>query len=103
MNRDAICGWQCQTCVAKTTDALNAKLALCLEAETGNTNSDNINESWNAAASLPAIWDKPLRLRLDAALAGSKLAAVNHNECLLKLEAALEMDSPAEFQLARAK
>jgi len=86
----------------KTTDSLHAKLALCIEAEASATaNADTFNESWNAAASLPAVWEKPLRLRLDAALAGTKLVAVNNNDALLKLEAALEMDSPAEFQAAR--
>jgi len=86
----------------KTTDSLRAKLALCVEAESGTApNTDALIESWNAAATLPAVWENPLRLRLDAAVASNSLAIVNNNHCLLKLETALEMDSPAEFQLAR--
>ena len=85
----------------KTADSLRAKLALCIEAEANTRNADTINESWTAEAILPAVWEKPLRTRLDAALAGNKLNAVDNNAELLKLEAALEMDSPPEFQAAR--
>lgn len=85
----------------KTTDSLRAKLSLCIEAEAATSNAETINESWTAAAILPAVWEKPLRARLDAALSGSKLNATDKNDDLLKLEAALEMDSPAEFQAAR--
>ncbi len=85
----------------KTADGLRAKLALCLQAEASTSNADTINESWSAETPLPSVWDKPLRARLDAALSGNNFAATNKNDELLKLEAALEMESPPEFQAAR--
>jgi DNA repair protein SbcC/Rad50 len=84
----------------KVAESLIAKVALCESIESGNANRDTVDESWNAHAPLTA-WDKPLRARLDNAGVGTPLAAVNRNDELLKLEAALDMDSPAEFQAAR--
>jgi DNA repair protein SbcC/Rad50 len=84
----------------KIAESLIAKVSLCEAAEANTANSTTIEDNWNANAPLPN-WDKPLRLRLDAALAGAPLTAQNRNDELLKLEAALDMDSPPEFQAAR--
>ncbi len=84
----------------KTCESLHAKLALCVELENNTGNVGNTRESWQALPALADIWEKPLHTRFDAALVGQPVS-VPQDETLLKLEAALDMESPPAFQAAR--
>lgn len=79
---------------AKVCDALESKLALCAAMASGS--ATNIDEDWAALAVLPAAWEAALLARRQAGASGADVG-----EVMLKLEAALEIDSPPAFQAAR--
>lgn len=85
-----------------TCDALNAKLALCAEAESAVPDSE-IEARWQALSALPPVWEHPLQARLKAALAGISNAAnpATLDVTLLQLESALDIPSPPASQAAR--
>ena len=85
-----------------TCDALNAKLALCAEAESAVPDSE-IEARWQALSALPPVWEHPLQARLKAALAGTSNAAnpATLDVTLLQLESALDIPSPPASQAAR--
>ncbi len=89
----------------KTCDALAAKLALCTAVEAANgVSAGNEAESWTALPELITVWEKPLRMRFDAAIGGQmrpERAITASDGDLLNLEAALDLESPAAFQAAR--
>ena len=73
-----------------------------------------VHDRWAALPALPAAWEKKMVARRDAALAalsdhaviGEYIARIKNGvgsrrECLLELESALSLDSPAEFQAHR--
>ena len=90
-------------------DALDAKLALCVEVESAAV-PDDVTARWAALPPLPAVWEKALSTRLAAAPSRSD-EEVDEDEAaeavealearLLQLESALEMESPPAFQAAR--
>ncbi len=90
-------------------DALDAKLALCVEVEAAQM-PDDVSARWTALPALPAVWEKALSARLSEAQT-SKDADIDEDleeerleaaaMQILQLEAALEMDSPPAFQAAR--
>jgi DNA repair protein SbcC/Rad50 len=96
-----------------TCDALLAKLALCesaenpVEAEAEAVPSAADSEArWLAQPALPPAWEQALHDRFQAGLAKSASREVSpahesFNTCLLQIEAALEIASPAAFQAAR--
>ena len=87
-------------------DALQAKLALCVEAETAGE-IGHLTERWALLSPLPAAWEKSLSVRLHNAQRGAALnsgideAATPIAERLLQLESALAIDSPIAFHAAR--
>ena len=93
-------------------DALNAKLALCVEVESAALPED-VTARWAVLPPLPAVWEKALSMRLAAAPCRSDEggeevdedeaaeAAEVFDATLLELESALEMESPPAFQAAR--
>ncbi len=92
----AIRGW------AKTCDTLAAKLALCTAVEAHQTGqAGNAQESWQALSALADCWERPLSARFNSAVAGQVCAATAVDEILLKLESALDIESPPAFQAAR--
>jgi DNA repair protein SbcC/Rad50 len=98
-----------------TCDALLAKLALCesaenpveAEAEAEAVPSAADSEArWSAQPALPTAWEQALHDRFQASLATPASKEVppaneSFNACLLQIEAALEIASPAAFQAAR--
>ncbi len=89
----------------KACDVLAAKLALCAAVESANSMpAGNEAESWSALPELTPAWEKPLRVRFDAAIGGqvhaARAGATNDGD-LLNLEAALDLESPSAFQPAR--
>jgi len=88
-----------------TCDALNAKLALCAEAESAAPDSE-IEARWQALPALPPAWEQSLQARLKAVLTGTANAANAANPAtldvtLLQLESALDIPSPPASQAAR--
>lgn len=83
-------------------DALNAKLALCEEIETGSAAVD-IDARWQGIAALPAVWEQALQARFKAGQAGAvnEKSPATLDAALLQLEAALNVESPPAFQAAR--
>ena len=90
-------------------DALDAKRAICIEVESAAV-PDDVTARWAAIAPLPPVWEKPLSARLAAAqnkddaeidedLEEERLEAAA--ALILRLEAALDLESPAAFQAAR--
>ncbi len=90
-----------------TCDALAAKLALCESAEsavaTGEDDQAQWQMQWQAAAALPPAWEKALQARFKAAIekTSAATAADTVSARLLKLEAALNVESPGSLQAAR--
>ncbi len=88
---------------ASTCDSLQAKLALCREAEAGANGADKADAF--AAAALPAVWEASLSTRFKAASGTLKKpnnrASSAIDETLLRLEMALEMNSPEAGMAAR--
>ena len=82
-----------------------SKLALCEAIEANPANkAGNEQESWSALPELTPAWEKPLRVRFDAAIGGQVHAAragATNDRDLLNLEAALDLESPTAFQPAR--
>ncbi|MEI6738250.1 MAG: DUF349 domain-containing protein, partial [Pseudomonadota bacterium] len=86
----------------RTCESVAVKLALSIAAESSSgLTADIVEERWCAAIALPPIWEKPLRTRLDRALAGQPIMATTMDDELLRLEAALEIESPQAFTQAR--
>ena len=85
-----------------TCDALSAKLALCEEVET--LLADDADARWQAIAALPQAWERALHGRFKTTLAGGSSVTSPDiaGKLLLKLEAALNIDSPASSQAARS-
>ena len=83
-------------------DALSAKLALCEEMETAL--ADDADARWQAITALPQVWERALHGRFKTTLAGgsSVTAPDIAGKLLLKLEAALNIDSPTSSQAARS-
>ncbi len=93
-------------------DALDAKLALCVEVEAAQV-PDDVSARWAALPALPTVWEKALSARLSEAQNPQTTEDADIDEELeeerletaamqiLQLEAALEMDSPPAFQAAR--
>jgi DNA repair protein SbcC/Rad50 len=90
-------------------DALNAKLALCVELE-NTAAAENVDERYAAISALPNVWEQALATRLARAKSGTATtsdlsSAVKMQEAqkltLLQLESALDIASPAQFQAAR--
>ena len=93
-------------------DTLDAKLALCVEAESAGAPTD-VATRWSSLPALPTVWEKALSARLASAKnevdAGSLEDDADDtddvNEIiatpLLQLESALEIESPPAFQAAR--
>jgi hypothetical protein len=79
---------------SKVCDALDAKIALCVAMESGS--ASNIDEDWAALTGLPAAWEAAL-----AARRAAQPSKADTNAAMLKLEAALDLASPAAFQAAR--
>ena len=74
----------------------------------------SVHERWSTLPALPAAWERKMLARRDAALAalsdpaviGAYIARIedgvgSRRECLLELESALSLDSPAELQAHR--
>ena len=87
-------------------DALDAKLALCVEMESA-TNKEDAALRWASLPVLPAGWEKALSGRVESAQngtgddAGADEASEALATPLLQLESALEIDSQPAFQGAR--
>lgn len=95
-------------------DALNAKMALCTEAESAHAPAE-VAARWAALPVLPTAWEKALSARLtnaqngaaseaaadDASEEDAEEAAEEFAQKLLQLESALEIESPPAFQSAR--
>jgi hypothetical protein len=88
--------WQ-QTC-----DTVAAKVALCVEAESGSA-GDDIANRWTVLAALPAEWEKPLATRLAAAQNAQPATgdASALQQLILQIESALDIPSPSGFEAAR--
>ena len=97
-------------------DALIAAMALCHEREIATEPAPDLEERWNAVENLPAAWKPRLEARFRSAAAppadssassmGSKTkakASESFADLLLKLEAACNIDSPAEFLADRQR
>lgn len=83
-------------------DALNAKMSLCVEAESAAPDSE-IDARWQALPVLPPVWEQSLKTRLKAVLGGNA-KEVNEgtiDATLLQLESALDIPSPPASQAAR--
>ena len=93
-------------------DALEAKLALCVEVEAAQV-PDDVSARWAALPALPTVWERALSARLSEAQNAQTTEDADIDEELeeerletaamqiLQLEAALDMDSPPAFQAAR--
>jgi len=90
-------------------DALDAKRAICVEVEAAAV-PDDVTARWAAIAPLPPVWEKPLSARLEAAQNKDDAEIDEELEeerledaaaLILRLEAALDLESPAAFQAAR--
>jgi hypothetical protein len=79
---------------SKVCDALDAKIALCVAVESGSAGS--IDEDWSALTVLPTVWESTLTARR-----AGQPAKADVETAMLKLEAALDLASPAAFQAAR--
>ncbi|MFI4932904.1 MAG: hypothetical protein ACHP83_21875 [Burkholderiales bacterium] len=90
-----------------TCDALLAKLALCEEFEqtpAGVPAQATLEQRWAEQPVLPAAWEQELARRaglIRAAQGGSSPVAASADDLLLQLEAALQLDSPPDFEAAR--
>lgn len=83
-------------------DTLNAKISLCVEAESAVPDSE-IDARWQALSVLPPAWEQSLKTRLKAVLGGNA-REVNEgaiDATLLQLESALDIPSPPASQAAR--
>ena len=85
-----------------TCDALAAKLALCEEIEAALAN--DAEARWQTIAALPQAWERAVHGRFKTTLAGGSSVTSPDiaGKLLLKLEAALNIDSPASSQAARS-
>ena len=85
-------------------DSLQAKLAICREVEAGAAGADKA-DAFAAAAGLPAMWETSLATRFKVASGTLKKpnnrASLAIDETLLRLEMALEMNSPEAGMAAR--
>jgi len=81
---------------SKVCDALDAKIALCVAAESGG--ASNIDDDWASLTGLPAEWEAALTARRAGQSAKTDAATA-----MLKLEAALDLASPAAYQAERQK
>ena len=89
-----------------TCDALTAKLVMCDEIESAPP-AEDAERRWQAAAALPALWERALQARYQAAMKNTPDTNATPNSSgafgtvLLQLEAALNIESPVPFQAAR--
>ena len=96
----AVRGWH------NICDALDAKVALCIEKESATAN-ENVGERWAMLPPLPAVWEKTLSQRLDNAHSDNEpdsstdAASEMMPERILQLESALDIESPPAFHTAR--
>jgi hypothetical protein len=90
-----------------TCDALVTKLALCEAMEREGRTAESkatIEQRWAGLPVLPVAWEQTLARRaslIGAAQGGSSPITASTDDLLLQLEAALQLDSPSEFQAAR--
>jgi DNA repair protein SbcC/Rad50 len=82
---------------SKVCDGLEGKIALCAAIESGTAH--DVAEEWAKLALLPAVWETPLAARRDRT--HTAIETSKSNALLLKLESALEIASPAQFQAER--
>jgi DNA repair protein SbcC/Rad50 len=82
-------------------DTLAAKLALCDERETADTDADELASRWAAQDALPAMWERALADRWSSPAEPGPLSASAMDELLLQLEAALDLPATPEWQAAR--
>ena len=89
---------------ASTCDSLQAKLALCREVEAGASGAERAG-SFAAATALPTVWETSISTRFKIASGTLKKlenrASSAIDETLLRLEMALEMNSPEAGMAAR--
>jgi DNA repair protein SbcC/Rad50 len=85
----------------KVCAALQVRIALCVNAEGGDTANAQENFTSHLEAEGATEWDALLQKRLSAAIQGNATQVADADDVLLKLEAALEIDSPPAFQAAR--
>ncbi len=89
-------GWQ------KTCDALDQHRALLRQMEAASTGDAAETElAWSQLPALPKTWKAALDKRFQAVLAKQAPKNVSVDEPLLKLEAAMDLESPAQFKAAR--
>jgi hypothetical protein len=87
--------WQIQC------DTLAAKLALCEARASGACTGDDFAPRWAALEALPAAWESALAQRLSPAAEPVPLSPLALDDVLLKLEVALDIPAPPEWQAAR--
>lgn len=81
-------------------DSLAAKIALCEQRESGNT--DDTAERWDVIGVLPAVWEQAMAQRWSSPLtAQGPLAVSAFDDLLLQLETALDLPATPEQQDAR--
>jgi len=78
-------------------DALLAAMRICDEREAG-TDSPDLESRWNALTDLPAAWKSAMDPRFKGTPPAKRPPLP---DTLLSLEAACDIDSPAEFAVAR--
>ena len=76
-------------------------MALCEEIE--SSLADDADARWQAIAALPQVWERALHARLKTSLAGGSSVTVPDiaGKLLLKLEAALNIESPTSSKATR--
>jgi DNA repair protein SbcC/Rad50 len=84
-------------------DTLQARLGLCAEREraTATDAGDALAARWAALGPLPGRWEQALAERWAQAGAPGPLTGPAMDDLLLRLEAALDLPTPAEWQAAR--
>jgi hypothetical protein len=81
-------------------DSLAAKIALCEQRESGNT--DDTAQRWDVIGVLPAVWEQAMAQRWSSPLtAQGPLAVSAFDDLLLQLETALDLPATPEQQDAR--
>ncbi|HEV8111093.1 MAG TPA: hypothetical protein VGP97_26580, partial [Burkholderiales bacterium] len=79
-------------------DALLAAMRLCDEREAGSEPSPDLESRWGALTDLPPAWKTAMDARFNGTLPAKRPPLP---DTLLSLEAACDIDSPAEFAAAR--
>ncbi|WP_088279630.1 DUF349 domain-containing protein [Ideonella sp. A 288] len=82
-------------------DALAARLALCEKRESSSDGADDLASQWAALPPLPEALAQPLVERWAAPAGAGPMAGDDVDQCLLQLEAALDVPAPPAWQAAR--